>query len=119
MKSLLIVSNPAMATRRKLRNLSLLQRERLSEETPHAGDAIVCSHGKKNHEKPAEMTGSFRKLRNGNNWLHAQPSGWVSSVPPYRRAAASTGSFLASVQPVVLTSPRGGRYFRSSVFSLD
>lgn len=63
-----------MATRRKLRNLSLLQRERLSEETPHAGDAIVCSHGKKNHEKPAEMTGCFCTMRNANNTLYAKPS---------------------------------------------
>lgn len=35
-----------------------LQRERLSELAPETGDAIVCSHGNENHEKPAEMTGS-------------------------------------------------------------
>lgn len=34
------------------------QRERLSERTPK-GDAIVCSHGNKNHEKSAEMTDSM------------------------------------------------------------
>lgn len=32
-------------------------RERLSEEAPEMGDAIVCSHGNENHERSAEMTG--------------------------------------------------------------
>jgi hypothetical protein len=52
-KSTLIDSNPAMATRRKA---SDSHRERLSELTPRIGDAIVCSHTNMKYEKLAEMT---------------------------------------------------------------
>lgn len=42
-----------------------LDAERLSEEAPRRGrprtdDAIVRTHGKQNHEKPAETTGSIQ-----------------------------------------------------------
>jgi len=50
-KSLLIDLNPEMGTRGKRK-----QPERLNEETPLVGDAIVRSHGNNNHERLAEMT---------------------------------------------------------------
>lgn len=37
-------------------------RERLSELAPVTGDAIVCSHGKNNHEKLAEMSSSVEYI---------------------------------------------------------
>jgi len=49
----LIDLNPETGTRRKA---ARSHRERLSERTPHVGDATVCSHGNWNHERLAEMT---------------------------------------------------------------
>ena len=55
-KPTLIDSNAEMPTRAKRKHA-----ERLSEKAPK-GDAIVCSHGKENHERPAEMTGPLERV---------------------------------------------------------
>ena len=52
---LLIDLDAAMQTGPKQANIAV-QGERLSEGTPHVGDAIVRSHGNMNHERLAEMT---------------------------------------------------------------
>ena len=64
-KSLLIDSNPEMATRRNPGNRD---RERLSEETPR-GDAIVRPHANKKHERLAEMTNPVRKMDSNKQTL--------------------------------------------------
>lgn len=52
------------------------QRDRLSERTSQVDDAIVGSHGNKNHEKLAEMTSSFG-LTKGNRHEHNVRRSWI------------------------------------------
>ena len=63
---LLIDSNAEMPTRRKQMTIEvevIRHRERLSEETPRTGGAIVRTYGNKNRKKLAEMTNSSRELK--------------------------------------------------------